>query len=221
MYRAFVINLERRPDRYADFKKRNQEIFKFLYVTRVIATDGLALDLAEYSERINPWLIENRPEARIRGVIACALSHLRVLQEVSLLTDDFALIFEDDARLINKYSPSHLRHILSKIPKYTDLVWLSDYDPTRTRIENWCMRAHVAFPFFSKLIRWNGDPFKTAEAYVVAPNFARKLYSTISENMSAFDSDIRDYVRDHGEAQVFCSAPPIFTQANRNDSNIR
>ena len=81
---CFVINLDRRPDRYADFLSRIP--FDSLLCKRFSAIDGK--DIINYSVKENPY------------VMGCHLSHKKILEIVinddNIKNDDFVIIFEDD-----------------------------------------------------------------------------------------------------------------------------
>lgn len=82
--KCFVINLDRRQDRYIEFLNRIP--FESSYCHRFSAIDGKNLN---FSFKENPY------------VIGCHLSHKKILQMVindkTILDEDFVIIFEDDA----------------------------------------------------------------------------------------------------------------------------
>ena len=81
--KCFVINLNRRLDRYDEFINRIP--FDLSYCQRFTAIDGNNL---EYSFKENPY------------VMGCHLSHKTILQNVindkTIVDEDFVIIFEDD-----------------------------------------------------------------------------------------------------------------------------
>jgi hypothetical protein len=82
--KCFVINLDRRPDRYTEFLSRIP--FNSLICKRFSAIDGK--NLTNYSVKENPY------------VMGCHLSHKQILENVmnddNIKNDDFVIIFEDD-----------------------------------------------------------------------------------------------------------------------------
>jgi len=82
--KCFVINLDRRPDRYNDFK--NSIPFDSSICERFSAIDGKTI--TNYSVKENPY------------VMGCHLSHKKILENVinddTISNDEFIIIFEDD-----------------------------------------------------------------------------------------------------------------------------
>ncbi len=92
-----VVNLDRRPDRWASFREAAREAAGEAFLarcTRTPAVDGRALVLTpELGHLFRGNGFENRC-----GIAACALSHLAIWREVAR-GDRACLVFEDDARL--------------------------------------------------------------------------------------------------------------------------
>lgn len=93
--RRYVINLKRRPDRYAEFKNRSSIYFNPELFEKFDAIDGKNLD---------PKIQEQEPffqKVNIRkGEIGCHLSHREIWKNVSedetLSDDDLIIVLEDD-----------------------------------------------------------------------------------------------------------------------------
>lgn len=94
--KAFVINLERSPDRKAymtDQLKRQNLEFEFIK-----ATDYKEIRDADYESLCDVAAISQNPFFT-RGVLACALSHLDVYKHIVQQNLDAALVLEDDVQL--------------------------------------------------------------------------------------------------------------------------
>jgi GR25 family glycosyltransferase involved in LPS biosynthesis len=82
--KCFVINLDRRPDRYNEFLSRIP--FNSVICQRFSAIDGK--NILKYSVKENPY------------VMGCHLSHKTILEIVmndeNIKNDEFVIIFEDD-----------------------------------------------------------------------------------------------------------------------------
>lgn len=89
----YVINLDRRPERYNDFCNRLQ--LKKDLVKRVSAIDGLTLQIPK-----NLFI-------RNKFAYACRLSHIKIMKDIidndEIKENDYALIFEDDAFFVNNF----------------------------------------------------------------------------------------------------------------------
>lgn len=93
--KTFVINLDRRPDRFEKFKEKFP--LDMNLIERVSAIDGNNLDKLNLNLQRKTKLNE----------IACFLSHkkclLKIIVDESLDDDDFFIIFEDDVCFSNKF----------------------------------------------------------------------------------------------------------------------
>jgi GR25 family glycosyltransferase involved in LPS biosynthesis/GT2 family glycosyltransferase len=91
-YKCFVINLDRRPDRYEKIKEQIQKKYLPADITKISACDGNKLVI---NPRLRSFCRNNNFYMR-PGVIGCALSHLKLYQK--LINDDVDgyVIFEDD-----------------------------------------------------------------------------------------------------------------------------
>jgi GR25 family glycosyltransferase involved in LPS biosynthesis len=90
---AFVINLDRRVDRYDSFKENHSYMEN--RITRVSACDGLKLDLTPEIKH----LFRNNDFKWKKAVVGCAISHNNLWKALSLKEDAYSyLILEDDVR---------------------------------------------------------------------------------------------------------------------------
>jgi len=108
---VYCINLERRPDRREkmekEFKREDLENVEF-----ISATDGCE------HPRMN------------RGECGCMNSHIRVWQDIVTKGIPWALVFEDDARLVERFR-DHLDDIIEQLPVDWDFVNLGSNRFTR------------------------------------------------------------------------------------------
>ncbi|WP_150126005.1 glycosyl transferase [Brevundimonas sp. LM2] len=88
-----VINLDRRPDRWAEFQADWQEILPWARVVRLSASDGRSI--AGFGQR--PWFRGRKRDLTWAGRAGCALSHGRALREAQARGWRRVLILEDDA----------------------------------------------------------------------------------------------------------------------------
>ena len=105
--KKYVINLDIRPDRLESFMKRAQE--QNLEVTRFTAIDGVNVDKNNipYPPDIRPN--KRRPtnyEDMSRGQVACALSHLALMEsceDINFVFEDGAIFSDQFQEMANKY----------------------------------------------------------------------------------------------------------------------
>jgi len=80
---TYVINLERRPDRFRSFKINSSELF--LNYKRFLGVDGKQI-----------LSISNVFKNKECGLVGCTLSHLKLFEQLANSDKDAYLIFEDD-----------------------------------------------------------------------------------------------------------------------------
>jgi GR25 family glycosyltransferase involved in LPS biosynthesis len=112
----YVINLDRRPERYNDFCKRLQ--FNKDLVKRVSAVDGLTN------------IIPKNLFIRNKFAYACRLSHIKIMKEIinnnEIKDEDYALIFEDDAFFVNQFNKLFEEYItqIKKLDNEENLIYI-------------------------------------------------------------------------------------------------
>lgn len=109
--KTFVVNLDRRPDRWEKFSK--QEEPKFLRYSRFSAVDGTKLKKTAQLQQI----FDNNDYNMRKGMVGCAMSHVQLY--IQLLKDDGAdvyCILEDDIDFVPDFEDklSFCAHELNK-----------------------------------------------------------------------------------------------------------
>jgi len=97
--KIYVINLERRRDRYGEFLSKCPDGLKSK-IERISAVDGLELPHLSFKISNQYKKIETCKNNKQKAINACYLSHTKVLEKISqddtLNDTDFCMIFEDD-----------------------------------------------------------------------------------------------------------------------------
>lgn len=212
---AFVINLDKRRDRYTKVTMmlKNTKI----NLVRHPAVDGTRLTLNEaLTSRVNPWNLDKRnirDERRLRGIVGCCLSHLFVFHKISQMKDKYVLVFEDDVvyRYKNFNFNRHWEAIDRCLPEEYGLVWLNPNFGSKPPLGKYNGK--------NKCVPCSHD--KTAEAYLLTPAFAKVLYDGIKNDLGAVDHHMSKLGRSlPGPPQVFELENPIFTQTH-DDTDIQ
>lgn len=170
-YSAYVVNLDRRPDRLETF----QAVCP-LPVSRFLAIDGKELT----SSRRLDQLFEKNDYNYRRGMIGCALSHLSLWVDCSNGTTPY-LILEDDVTFVDNFTIK-FDHLLTNLPETWDVVFL----------------GHHVFPDFVTDLTYNAyvipdlTRLSASESlrqsrggtggYLVSPQGARHLLEFIQEH---------------------------------------
>ena len=125
--RAYLINLERRPDR---LRKMTEQLDALgIAFERIDALDARSVSDAELARQFR----DDGPLGIIpRGDKCCALSHVRAWRAFAKSGDDYGLILEDDVAI--DANAARLLRDASWIPPSVDLLKIERYGPPRQRV---------------------------------------------------------------------------------------
>ena len=120
-YDCYLINLEKNAERLSVFSSyyKESDLNKIPYI-KIKAIYGRDIDYASF---ISP----NAELNMTPGMVGCFLSHLHIYNEIKKSIKDYALIFEDDARMIRDIQISTINNIKNTIPNDWDIILLG-YD---------------------------------------------------------------------------------------------
>jgi GR25 family glycosyltransferase involved in LPS biosynthesis len=120
--KTYIINLDRRTDRWEKIQKENS--IKFLNYTRFSAIDGSQLVPTEQLQRI----FDGNDYNMRQGIVGCALSHIKLYIELINSPYDAFCIFEDDIDFIPNFQNKflHLYHYLLPSGQW-DLCYLGHH----------------------------------------------------------------------------------------------
>lgn len=142
--KTFVINLDRREDRWVDFTK-NAKGIEFLNYHRYSAIDGCQLISTPQLHRI----FDGNDYNMRSGMVGCAMSHIKLYVELLNSDDDAYCILEDDLEFAPDFREK-FTHMYNKVRLFDwDIVYLGhhlfkdhitadSYDKTKMpKIEKW------------------------------------------------------------------------------------
>lgn len=121
---TYVINLDRRSDRWAKFVTLEEP--KFLNYTRVSAIDGMKMIPTEQLQRI----FDGNDYNMRRGMVGCAMSHISLyvnfVNEMSVKDIDMMCVLEDDVEFVPDFQNKFI-HIINTTPPDWDLIYLGHH----------------------------------------------------------------------------------------------
>lgn len=109
--RTVVINLDRRSDRWESFNKVNGHELNFLNYERYSAVDGKALKSTYQLQRI----FDGNDYNWRRGMIGCAMSHIKLCVELLKSDHDAYLVIEDDILSVVPDFEKKFRHAFNQL----------------------------------------------------------------------------------------------------------
>jgi len=122
---AFCINLERRPDRWAEFTAQ-PGAKQLPNVKRFLAVDGSTIDYMT-DPRIPMYTKKNiknttrraHEEISTIGAVGCALSHIGIWEWIVQNQSAVTMVFEDDAKIPPNFAP-YMNQLIEKSPTLKD-----------------------------------------------------------------------------------------------------
>lgn len=127
----YVINLDSSKDRLESIKKQLDK--QKLNFTRIPAINGKQLTEKEIEKNCTQFAQMFCP----RNIIGCAMSHKAVWQRIIDNGDDYAIVLEDDCKLVKnfKHKLNHcLKELMSFDPKW-DFLYLGYFGPAKCKNE--------------------------------------------------------------------------------------
>ena len=162
------------------------------------AVDGLSLTSADIERLIRQGYVGADCAKRLkRGQIACALSHIRVLEEVVTRRCRNALVFEDDFDLAEGFAKK-LHNSLRVVPREFDVIYVYDAN----------LMNSSAVPGLPGM-RKSAHPLGTV-GYAVSNRGARKILDLITPITHHLDEMLAVHV-DRGEIQAYSVSPSLVT----------
>jgi GR25 family glycosyltransferase involved in LPS biosynthesis len=125
-FKAFVVNLDRRPDRWDLFIKNSFNSLSFLKYERFSAVDGSKL----VSTRQLQQIFENNDYSMRRGMVGCFMSHIKLFTNLINENDkniESYLILEDDVEFQPDFEKK-FKHFMKQLDNVSwDLAFLGHH----------------------------------------------------------------------------------------------
>ena len=207
--KSFVINLDRRPDRYVRFKSE----FQMEQCERVSAVDHRDIVWTdELKVRVCDWNFIHNPH-RVKNVVACCLSHLALWDVIRTLDVPYAVVYEDDAAYINGPCDLDMLHY----PDDFGVIWLNNLIQDTKQLATGVSVEPQVIPHLHYQY--------TTESYIITPAFAARLYAEISNSLGAVDAHMAQVIakveQETGRTVSFQVWPPVMCQCDRTDTDVQ
>lgn len=210
--KGIVINLDRREDRYNNFKK---EFGNILDISKISAVDSLNINYdIKYP---NLKYLTNR-----KNVLACCLSHIEVYKKIvsEYSESEYAFVFEDDCRFIYRNYKTNfesiIKDVLSKAPSDFGVIYLNK--SIKDKPLN--LDGTIDFKLLTDI-----PNVPTSESYIINKKYAAELIKYLSNNYGAIDHKLKNFITDYESKQNkkigYILNNPIFCQNNRLDTDIQ
>ena len=122
-FKTFVVNLDRRNDRWESFMKNADSSIKFLNYERFSAVDGKGIKNSCQLQQI----FENNDYSMRRGMIGCLLSHVKLYTDLINSDYEYFVILEDDIEFTPNFEDKY-NNVLSQLSdKSWDFLFLGHH----------------------------------------------------------------------------------------------
>lgn len=215
-FKMYVLNLDRRPDRWEEFKKNN---IGFKYI-RYSAIDGDKLKSTPQLLRI----FDGNDYNMRTGMVGCAMSHIKICVELIHSKYDFFCILEDDIKVVPDFKKKFI-HVLKNTPKNWDLIYLGHHFKPKQRKPDYYNETKMP-----EVEIWNRTKSLTNSlggtgGYIITKNGAIKLLNFI--NRVGMRNCIDTMQQRAADEMVICYCNPhLFTSEcwtgdNKPDTDIQ
>lgn len=170
-------------------------------------------DAKLFESKIDPLWDKNAHLFRVLtpGEISVAIKQLLAVKQIAD-SNECGLILEDDALPIQFDFKSQIQQLLEDLPNDWDIVFIGEgcgINSIKSKIascnlkvqDGYCKAAHPAT--------------NCAEAYIIKPDIARKIYKTSLPFQLAYDWELAHTLYKLN-LNAFWAVPPIFTQGSKN-----
>jgi GR25 family glycosyltransferase involved in LPS biosynthesis len=210
-FKAFVINLKRRPDRLEVFKKTFEPVLKELIVFSAYDYQTIKLN-SDLKKRINEWNIINIPNLnKLKSIICCCLSHIGVWEKISKMNEP-VFIFEDDCTFMNESAKEYFKNFVLPHNLAYDIIWFNGKNSDKPEKENSKIEK------FYSIKEYRGQ--NSTECYLITPNFAKELVNYIKNDIGAVDAHMSQVINKLN-SKSYCVFPTVCCQVDRNDTDIQ
>ena len=203
----YVINLDRRSDRFDKFKLEYKGCLKY---TRYSAVDGRALKSSLQLQR----LFDGNDYNMRRGMVGCALSHIKLIIEFLNSSNKMMVVLEDDIQFTENFD-SKLEILLADCQTYDwDMIYLGCHLRNKNNV-NKSEEFRVERMNASESLSYSmGGTF----GYVISKNGAMKLLEFINVNgMSNGIDTVQQKAADHMDI-YYCTPHLVFSECFRIES---
>lgn len=210
---VYLINLERKPDRLARFKRgySQTDLGKMKQFQRVDAVDGKKIDIRHHVssqawkeiQDIEWYGYRIRHNQLTVGAVGCYLSHLKVYDHIRKSPGDYGIVFEDDVKFATPNLYQQISYYMDLLPNTWDIMLLGCVCLVCKKHQRYQDMQH----------------FFLMHAYVIKRSSAEKILADL-EYMpirQQIDSEFSTMVFAN-KLKVFCLNKPLVIQDSANNA---
>ena len=211
-FKTYIVNLDRRPDRWETFMENTKNI-EFLNYERFSAVDGKLIKNSSQLQQI----FETNDYYMRRGMVGCLLSHVKLYTELIYSNYDFFVILEDDVEFTPDFK-TKFDNIMSQVKNW-DLIFLGHHVRDVNRQKDELVKDKI--PVLTKRdAYWSFlNSLGGTGGYIISKIGAQKLLDFIDKNGGS-SNGIDTLIQKSANDLNICYPSPhlIFTECYRGDN---
>jgi len=212
--KTFVVNLDRRPDRWEKFIKNNKEL-DFLNYKRFSGIDGEKMKSTPQLQQI----FENNDYNMRKGMVGCFMSHIVLYTQLINSNDEIYLILEDDLEVTNDFKKKFedLCELLKQ--KEWDFCFIGHHVRNTQELE-WFNKESMPtiekYDTYKSLVKSLGG----TTAYLISKNGAKKYLDFLDSTGCTNGADTCIQKSADKLNVYYCCPNLIFSECFRGQDNI-
>jgi GR25 family glycosyltransferase involved in LPS biosynthesis len=215
-FKTFVVNLDRRRDRWESFIKNADSSIKFLNYERFSAVDGKDIKNSCQLQQI----FENNDYNMRRGMVGCLLSHVKLYTDLINSNYDYFIILEDDIEFTPNFEDKYNNVFSQLSDKSWDFLFLGHHVKDKNKQNDELNKDKT--PIITKRnAYWSFlNSLGGTGGYIITKQGATKLLDFINKTGSTNGIDTL-IQKSANELDVYYTNPHlIFTDCYRGDNNL-
>ena len=212
--KTYVVNLDRRVDRWENFKKNATEIDNY---ERFSAVDGKLIKNSTQLQQI----FESNDYYMRRGMVGCLLSHIKIYTELINSVYDYFTVLEDDVEFTHDFK-NKFDNIMTQVNnKNWDLIFLGHHVRDINRQKDELVKDKI--PVLTKRdVYWSFlNSLGGTGGYIISKIGAQKLLDFIDKNGGSSNGIDTLIQKSANVLDIYYPTPHlIFTECYRGDNNI-
>jgi GR25 family glycosyltransferase involved in LPS biosynthesis len=210
---TFVVNLDRRPDRWEKFLKNSEEL-KFLNVQRFSAVDGLQVKSTTQLQRI----FNNNDYDMKRGMVGCLMSHIKKYIDLINSNSDVYCLLEDDIEITPNFENKLIHVFQQGYDTNWDLIYLGHH--LRNLADKESEYDKDKMPKLKKVNVYQSFQLSLGGTigYLITKSGAQKLLDFISEHGATNCIDTLQQKSANILNVYYCNPQLVYSECFRNEN---
>lgn len=206
--KIYLLNMKQNMDRlYRFLNAFNKSDLKDSYLERIEGINGKKINIRNFVDEKSYFKILKAEKKGYRlyhyeltrGAVGCYLSHLKIYRNVAEQDEEFALIFEDDVKIIKPNLLHEINNVLSSIPSDWDILLLG------------C----VCFVCGKFVTYYDVNRYFLMHGYLIKKSSAKKILHLLENELikQQIDAKLSD-MAEKGLIKIYCLRDKLAVQWN-------